>query len=532
MNFITGEDFNEKIKNLKFSNTYHILWIYKNIKEVYDKGSLENILDQLIKITIDDFNCALSIYDDLCNLVLKAYKKDKYIDDEDIFHIKNKDEDINIPKYISDNEIFFKLCIPIMDTCLKQIVDLFTYIFKIEKDFTNLNKLIERYNTKKDILIELLILQIKLSENEDIDFLLQNINLKKEDKNIDLKSLLLDFELTNLNFFIENVCIFLTYRNDSFLLSRLINYCKSGYKHFIIKNITVPLYKKIKDHLEICEDLLKKGIYDYSYFLNWCNRSFTNLSLLKINDFVEISRIFIEYFKREDNKCELYKILENILNLKIHHVYEDIRINILNYIDIIYKKEYTFLNDLLLEASKNRNLRNILITKLIVLKNIDSECKTEIINNLFCNFDFNWRYRKALLNECVKNIDLLEFKNEKWLIQFEKDKIYVIRELAKKIKKQLYKKEEILCKKPLENDKQVVDKTEKVTNASNVPQINKQNETHKEIVKSVDHKEIAVDHKVIVQSVDKDNFTKINVKNRIKNIEEKIVFINEKNNKK
>ena len=103
MNFITGEDFNEKIKNLKFSNTYHILWIYKNIKEVYDKGSLENILDQLIKITIDDFNCALSIYDDLCNLVLKAYKKDKYIDDEDIFHIKNKDEDINFICKISNS---------------------------------------------------------------------------------------------------------------------------------------------------------------------------------------------------------------------------------------------------------------------------------------------------------------------------------------------------------------------------------------------------------------------------------------------
>ncbi|WUR04576.1 uncharacterized protein VNE69_09129 [Vairimorpha necatrix] len=586
MNCINGRNFKEKFSSLDYSNTLHILWIYKNIPEIEAQYDLVEVISRLKEVVIKDYTYGILIYEDISNLVLKHY------------------EDNILSKCISD--YFFDFCTPIMDVCLKQVVDVFTYIYKKIKDFTNIDKLIEKYQERKDIFIELNILKIRLNHkyvtNTASDSILNKFNLTsgstlsginelienmhiKEDKNKDIKDIkdinneedkssssllirsLLDYENLNLNFFIENACIFLTYKDDSTLLTKLIKYSKSGYKHLIIKNISPSLYIKLKDHLEMNEEILKKGIYDYKYFLKWCNTSFTTLSILKINDFIDISDLLVDYY--EEDKREMNIIIKRLLDLNIQSIKEKIRINILKNIERYIIDDDT-IRHLVLDCSKYKVYKKILVKKMGIIKYFKEVEREEFIKNLFTEFDLDWRYRRTLMEECMKNK-----VGEKYLEIFKDDKVYAIREFYQQ---KLCDKDVILIEgmkdkedivkdytidtKEVNKDytidtKEVIDKEDIIKEDSIKEDIVKLEDNNKEdSIKEEDtmynkednkednnkdnnkedytidnnNKEDILEKRPLVSSKE-DIFKNLknNVKNKIKNIEEKIIFINENN---
>ncbi|KAK6090080.1 hypothetical protein P3W45_000968 [Vairimorpha bombi] len=438
------------------------MWIYKNLIDIYRSGQLQDILSMLIHVSIEDYSYGCTIYDDICSLVFQIY--DIKHEDTELKFIYRQDYQEDVKEIKMKDEIensLFVLCTPIMDCCLKQVVDVFTYIYKINHNFENINKLLDKYNKRSDILIELLLLKMKLSHqnksNDGIDDMLLRLNISK-DTDSRLKNLLLEYEDSNLNFFIENICIYLEYKEDDDFIYKL------------------------------------KGIYNYQYFIKWSMNCFKNLSVLKINDFVEISRLFINYYRKEkDNHKELLEMLNLLIKLDISYVSERIRANILEYVDEVIE-DNAFIRHFVIESSDNPVYKKVLVKKMGILKYFSVEEKNKIVTNLFKDFDLNWRYRKTLIEECIKHLDLLGFKNNNWLKHFDNDKVFYIREMCKKLRKDLLDRDIININADIKKDVINSDIKKDVINA----------DIKKDVVNSDIKKDVVNSEKEIVDKADFD----------------------------
>lgn len=386
-------------------STLDILWLYKNIHEINETTDIETILNNVI---IDDFSIGMLIYEDICKMVLKIYGNtdDDYFFEEMSFlnefriskeiydNTKEMNSNIIIENTVNLNKLqnttnpissrnnnsfiinnIYTLCKPIIDICLKQVLDLFVYIYKYNKDFKNIDLLILKYNEKDDILIDLHLLKLKFfiknkesmfissrninneiknttnsveGNNNEIEsinnktknnkFNVENTNInsdntilntlnekiiststsdktnaipeqkydKKNSSNLTydktiLRNLILNYK-GDLNFLLESICSFLKYEKDDLLITKLKFYSESGYRHIIYKYIDSTVYSYIKDTLPMCTELLIKGVYDLDEYLNWSLSSFKNLSIVRINDLVEVSKLFVTYLQ---NVCLL-----------------------------------------------------------------------------------------------------------------------------------------------------------------------------------------------------------------------------------
>lgn len=185
---VSSKGFSFRIDRLDMDNPEHIVWAYKNIQQVYNHSTAD--FSRMIKMMADhkllDFNTSLVILEEIGGILQAHFGEAK--EDEELSFVAKKcglvvtNRTANASPQCVD--YLYRLVLPFSKTCTKQVVDIVAFLFT-RTTMGEFDELFEIFDKKKDFLIELYLLKVKLMRERSIRYKCKRC--RGADKMIDLE---------------------------------------------------------------------------------------------------------------------------------------------------------------------------------------------------------------------------------------------------------------------------------------------------------------------------------------------------------
>ncbi|ADM12487.1 uncharacterized protein Eint_101620 [Encephalitozoon intestinalis ATCC 50506] len=328
----------------------------------------------------------------------------------------------------------------------------------------------------------------RVEESEDKTCLCASYKPSDESRCLkEAKKYLLDIESVSPRFFLENVALYLSLSFDKELLDLFEKYIGTEYEPvcashiFKLKAIDSGVLEAMIGRMRnskremLKSDNLPVTDTTFGLYIEWCADTFGSISISSVNDYSNISKLYIKFLRSFPHK-KMFLILEEICESKIErvsdavyaHIAEDLEeivkilLNLFNSTEENNKlskdeekmsmlgDEKTFKNAkrlnspefcieqelerIVLEVCKR--YRKAFLSQIRVLDHFpDNEFLLKISKTLCTNYENDWRYRRALLHSYrewpkffgeILNID-----------SFTKDPVFIVRRTALDIKEEI-----------------------------------------------------------------------------------------------
>ncbi|AFM99261.1 hypothetical protein EHEL_101690 [Encephalitozoon hellem ATCC 50504] len=158
-------DFSSRIDRLDMGNPEHVVWAYKNIRQAYSHSATD--FSRMVKMMAEhrplDFNTSLIVLEEIGGILHKHFGEEE--DDEEISFVASKcglsitsGESDTCMRYV---DYLYRLVLPFAKVCTKQVVDIVAFLFT-RTSTAEFDELFEIFGKKKDFLVELYLLKVKL----------------------------------------------------------------------------------------------------------------------------------------------------------------------------------------------------------------------------------------------------------------------------------------------------------------------------------------------------------------------------------
>ncbi|AFN83970.1 hypothetical protein EROM_101550 [Encephalitozoon romaleae SJ-2008] len=185
---VNSKDFSFRIDKLDMDNPEHIVWAYKNIQQVYNHSTVDfsRMIKMMTKHKLLDFNTSLVILEEVGS-ILQAHFGERE-EDEELSFVADKCGLVINNRTADDSlqciDYLYKLVLPFAKICTKQVVDIVAFLFT-RTTTGEFDELFEIFGKKKDFLVELYLLKVKLMRERSIRYKCERC--RGVDKMIDLE---------------------------------------------------------------------------------------------------------------------------------------------------------------------------------------------------------------------------------------------------------------------------------------------------------------------------------------------------------
>ncbi|KMV65319.1 hypothetical protein M970_101600 [Encephalitozoon cuniculi EcunIII-L] len=168
-----SRDFSFRINNLDMDNPEHVVWAYKNIQRVYSHSAPD--FNKMIRMMMEhrplDFNTGLVVLEEVANILQSCFVEEKK--DEEISFVASRcglaiGDRTDAPE-MQCVDYLYRLVIPFARTCTKQVVDIVAFLFT-RTTVAEFDELFEIFGKKKDFLVELYLLKVKLMRERSSNY--------------------------------------------------------------------------------------------------------------------------------------------------------------------------------------------------------------------------------------------------------------------------------------------------------------------------------------------------------------------------
>lgn len=162
-----------QIDSLSMDNPGHVIWAYKNLQHVREHSAAD--FDKMVRMMADhrlpDFNTSLVVLEEVGRVLQSCFREER--EDEEISFVASRcglaigGERRAAPVWCVD--YFYGLVLPFARMCTKQVVDIVAFLFT-RTTVAEFDDLFEMFSRKKDFLVELHLLKVRLMRERSIRY--------------------------------------------------------------------------------------------------------------------------------------------------------------------------------------------------------------------------------------------------------------------------------------------------------------------------------------------------------------------------
>lgn len=288
------------------------------------------------------------------------------------------------------------------------------------------------------------------------------------------KRYLLEIESISPRFFLENASLYLSLSYDEDLFELFKTYTTTEYRTicasnvFRLKRISSDEMESIVDGMaDMRREMLRSDDLmitqtTLKIYVDWCLNVFDSISISSINDYSEVSRLYIKFLRGFRHR-RMFGILQGLCGSKIDRIMSMTGAHLVNDLNEMVelllelfngsmedqRDDIQDIDDLLsrfdVPDDVERELERIItevvrshrkgfLSQIEVLNHFGDEFRSGVIEMLCTNYDTDWRYRKEVLCSYRRHPNLFGGRNI--LDGFINDPVFIVRRMALDVKEE------------------------------------------------------------------------------------------------